>query len=83
LDLQQQNKGDKNMTTSTNPKIQKLMNDVASLDDSDPNMIDKLNVIAQMVAAEQRKIKAELTGTNIDDSNLVDPSDAFACEGCQ
>lgn len=71
------------MATSTNPKIQKLMDDVASLNDNDPNMIEKLNTIAQMVAAEQKKIKAQLTGTNIDDSNLVDPSDEFACEGCQ
>ena len=70
------------MATSTNPKIQKLMNDVASLDDKDPDMIDKLNMIAQMVAQEQRKVKAKVSG-QIDDSNLVDPSDEFACEGCQ
>ena len=71
------------MATSTNPKIQKLMNDVESIDANDPNMLDKLNTIAQMVAAEQRKIRAELSGNQIDDSNLIDPSDEFACEGCQ
>ena len=71
------------MTTSTNPKIQKLMNDVESLSENDPSLIDKLNMIAQMVAAEQRKMKNQLSGSQVNDSNLIDPSDAFACEGCQ
>lgn len=71
------------MAASTNPKIQSLMNEVESIDANDPNMLDKLNMIAQKVAAEQRMIKAKLTGQTIDDRNLIDPSDEFACEGCQ
>ena len=58
------------------------MNQVDSIDVNDPNMIEKLNMIAQRVAQEQQKIKAKLGGM-IDDTNLIDPSDAFACEGCQ
>ena len=70
------------MATSSNPKIQKLMNEVDSIDVNDPNMIEKLNMIAQMVAREQQKVKTKL-GNMIDESKLIDPSDAFACEGCQ
>ena len=71
------------MATSTNPKIQQLMDEVENLDPTDNSLEAKLNLIAQKVAEEQRKVKSALTGTKVDDSNLIDPSDAFACEGCQ
>jgi len=71
------------MATSSNPKIQKLMDEVEKLDPTDSAIEEKLNLIAQKVAAEQRKVKAKLTGTVVDDSALIDPSDEFACEGCQ
>jgi hypothetical protein len=71
------------MTTSSNPKIQSLMNEVGSIDSHDPDMLDKLNAIAQKLAAEQRKVIIKLSGQTDDDSNLVDPNDEFACEGCQ
>lgn len=70
------------MATSTNPTIQKLMNEAESLAANDPDIMEKLNMIAQKVAEEQQKVKAALTGA-VDDRALVDPSDAFACEGCQ
>lgn len=71
------------MATSTNANIQKLMDEVDQLDANDGSLEAKLNLIAQKVAAEQRKVQAKLTGRPIDDSGLIDPSDAFACEGCQ
>ena len=71
------------MATSSNPNIQKLMDEVDTIDPNDSNLEEKLNLIAQRVAAEQRRTKAVMPGQPMDDSNLVDPSDAFACEGCQ
>jgi hypothetical protein len=71
------------MTKSANPHIQKLMDEVERLDPNDSGLEEKLNLIAQKMAAEQRNIKAKLTGRPFDDSTLTDPSDAFACEGCQ
>ena len=71
------------MAVSSNPKIQQLMDEVDSLDTSDPKMLDRLNEIALKIAAEQRKVKAALTGRPASDDSLVDPADAFACEGCQ
>lgn len=71
------------MTMSSNSKIQKLMKEVEALDSNDRSLETKLHLIAQKVAEEQQKAKAKLTGMKVDDSNLIDPSDAFACEGCQ
>jgi hypothetical protein len=71
------------MATSSNSTIQNLMDEVDRLDPTDDSLEAKLNLIAQKVADEQRKVKAKLSGTPIDDRSLVDPSDAFACEGCQ
>lgn len=71
------------MATSTNPTIQKLMDEIEHLDLAENGVEAKLNLIAQKVAEEQRKVKAKLTGVSVNDSALVDPSDAFACEGCQ
>lgn len=69
------------MATSSNTTIQGLMDEAQALDPTDLNLEEKLNLIAQKVAAEQRKIKAAVTG--VDELALVDPADAFACEGCQ
>jgi hypothetical protein len=71
------------MATSSNPKIKKLMDEVEAIDPNDSSLEAKLNLIAQKVAEEQRKIKEKLTGRKVDDSNFVDPADEFACEGCQ
>jgi len=70
---------------SKHPKIQKLMDEVQSLDPKDSEMESKLQIIAKKIAIEQRKIKARAEGTqyNENDGVLIDPSEAFACEGCQ
>jgi len=71
------------MATNSNPKIQELMNEVEALDLNDSSLESKLNLIAQKVAAEQKKTETKVTGLPIDDSRLIDPSETFACEGCQ
>lgn len=68
------------MATNSNPKIQALMNEVESLTDVN-NLEDKLNEIARLVAAEQQKAKQAISG--VSHKELIDPADAFACEGCQ
>jgi type II secretory pathway predicted ATPase ExeA len=70
------------MATSTNQTIQKLMDEVEALDPTDGRLEAKLQLIAQKVAEEQRKLKATVAGV-VDDKQLVDPADEFACEGCQ
>ncbi len=77
------------MSTSTNPTIQKLMDEVEALDPSDSNLEAKLQLIAHKVAEEQRKMQVSLTraGSHLvpawQEADLVDPADEFACEGCQ
>ena len=71
------------MTQSSNRHIQKLMNEIESLDQNDSSLEAKLNLIAQKIAEEQRKMKAAINGNVPNPENLVDPADAFACEGCQ
>jgi ElaB/YqjD/DUF883 family membrane-anchored ribosome-binding protein len=68
------------MATSNNPQIQRLINEVERLDTTDIEA--KLQLIAQKVAEEQQKIKAKADSL-VHDESLIDPSDAFACEGCQ
>ncbi len=69
------------MATSSNKTIQKLMDAVDAIDDAEENIEEKLNQIAQAIAAEQRKARAKVTGLNV--SAPIDPQDAFQCEGCQ
>lgn len=71
------------MSKSTNPTIQSLMDDVASLDINDDSIEAKLALIAQKVAEEQQKMQASLTGRQFVPVIAGDPADAFACEGCQ
>ncbi|HSW99936.1 MAG TPA: hypothetical protein VLH38_02790 [Patescibacteria group bacterium] len=69
------------MATSKNPTIQKLMDEVDSLDVSDQSLEAKMQQIAEAIASEQRKLQP---ATQILAGNIpVDPSEAFACEGCQ
>ena len=58
------------------------MDEAQALNPTDMNLEEKLNLIAQKVAEEQRRVRAAITGIP-DDSALTDPADAFACEGCQ
>ncbi len=69
------------MSQSSNPAIQKLMNEVEGLDPTDNSLEAKLNLIAQKVAEEQQKMKQAVSGIAHDIKS--DPADAFACEGCQ
>ena len=71
------------MATNSNPRIQKLMDEVEGLDPNDSSLEAKLQLIAQRVAAEHRKAEGQRPGLPVDDNNLTDPSDVFACEGCQ
>lgn len=72
------------MATSTNSTVQSLMDEVENLAADDNSLEAKLMMIAQKVAEEQQKVKAALTGSsNQLQPELVDPADAFACEGCQ
>ncbi len=70
------------MSTSTNPQIQSLINEVDSLDGTDTSLEAKLQLIARKVAEEQKRMKAAMSA-NTDDASLTDPAEAFACEGCQ
>ncbi|MEJ0072482.1 MAG: hypothetical protein WDN27_00065 [Candidatus Saccharibacteria bacterium] len=71
------------MATSSDAVIQGLMDQTDAIDPADPDLLSKMNEIAQKIAARQRELKAVIAGGPIDDSNLIDPSDEFACEGCQ
>jgi hypothetical protein len=71
------------MATSSDPIIQGLMNETEAIDPADPNLLDKMNEIAQKIATRQRELKAVLTGQPVSTAALADPADAFACEGCQ
>lgn len=68
------------MNYSSNPAIQQLMDEAAALDSSSDNIEQKLQLIAEAVAAQQRHENAGASQTDFAPS---DPQDAFSCEGCQ
>ncbi len=70
------------MSTSSNTQIQQLISEVETLDTGDNALEAKLQLIAQRIAEEQRRIKAAMS-SDTDDAALVDPAEVFACEGCQ
>jgi hypothetical protein len=70
------------MATSTNPGIQKLMDEIDSLESGDTSLETKLDLIAQKIVQEQHRAQAKRTSST-DEQVLIDPADAFACEGCQ
>jgi predicted nucleic acid-binding Zn-ribbon protein len=70
------------MATSNNPKIQQLMDEVEAIDDNDSSLEAKLQLIAEKMAEEQQKIKTAVSNA-VHSHDIVDPADAFACEGCQ
>ena len=67
------------MATSRNSKIQQLMDEVDALDGSDEHLEAKLQQIAEAVAAERGRMRPRAPKPDAP----IDPSDAFACEGCQ
>ncbi len=68
------------MAYSSNPRVQQLMDEAAGLDSSGDNIEEKLQRIAEAVAAEQQR-GSEHSGNAV--FAPVDPQDAFQCEGCQ
>lgn len=70
------------MSKSSNPQIQKYMDEIEAIDPADNSLEAKLSEIAQKIAEEQRKVKSVISGA-IHDKALIDPADEFACEGCQ
>lgn len=68
------------MATSKDPRVQQLMDEAETLDTNDENLEEKLKKIAEAVAAAQGKASSKLVPAG---DAPVDPSDAFACEGCQ
>lgn len=66
---------------SKDPAIQGLMDDVDQIDSSDPDLETKLQLIAEKVAAARQKTSGNRAV--VDESQITDPGDAFACEGCQ
>lgn len=65
---------------STNPAVEELMDEIERIDPKDPELEIKLQYIAKRLAEEQRRNEPK---TPISSYDLVDPADAFACEGCQ
>lgn len=53
--------------------------DIEAIDNDDPGLEDRLNQIAMAIAAKQGKVV--VTSDRVDAP--IDPSEAFACEGCQ
>lgn len=71
------------MGTSSNAQIQALMNQIDAADDTSNDLEAQLQKIAELVAAETNKVK-QTAGEAIQNmKDVVDPADAFACEGCQ
>jgi hypothetical protein len=65
---------------ANNSTSQQALDDIAALDDNDQNIEAKLQAIALAMAEAQGKtVSRSAAGTD----GLIDPADAFACEGCQ
>jgi hypothetical protein len=65
--------------SQTNPTIQKLMDEAQAIKPDDPEMMNKLQEIAQKIAEAQGKVNKPVTATG----GPVDPMDELGCEGCQ
>lgn len=71
----------KEMEQNSNPDIQKILDEAQSVKADDPDMLEKLNQIAQRVAEEQKKNKPSSAGLN--NTQIIDPAEELGCEGCQ
>lgn len=60
-------------------KSSSYINVIDSLDPNDKDLEEKLMIIARRMNEERK----ENSASRIDDRNIVDPADEFACEGCQ
>ena len=72
-------KGEK---VAQNSKVKDIMADLQSVKADDPDMIKKLNEIAQKVAEAQGKAQAS-SKSQVGSFNNLDPMDELGCEGCQ
>jgi hypothetical protein len=69
------------VTKSNKKKVDNIMADMQSISADDPDMIEKLNLIALKVAEAQGKdVKSKMANPNFTN---VDPMDELGCEGCQ
>ncbi len=64
-------------------KIKNIMASVQSVKADDPDLIEKLNLIAQKVAEAQGKKVSVKTPSQANNFTSVDPMDELGCEGCQ
>jgi hypothetical protein len=62
-------------------KVKDLMTAMQIVQADDPDMIEKLNLIARKIAEAQGKIPATAASGN--NSIEVDPMEELGCEGCQ
>lgn len=71
--------------TTSKQKIEELMQQAQTVQADDPDMLDKLNQIAQEIAKAQGKQapKKGMQSNAAQDAALVDPMDELGCEGCQ
>jgi DNA-binding protein YbaB len=65
----------------SNTKVDDIMVDAQSVSADDPDMLEKLNLIAQKIAEAQGKKTSSSSQNN--NFNNVDPMDELGCEGCQ
>ena len=70
------------MATSSNPAIQSLMNQVDAIDPNSPDIEATLQKLAEAVALENQKLRGGNAST-VNDRGMVDPQDAFICDGCE
>ena len=63
-------------------KVQDIMSDLQSVKADDPEMIEKLNLIAQKVAEAQGKVSSS-SKSPANNFNKIDPMEDLGCEGCQ
>jgi hypothetical protein len=68
-------------TKNNKKKVDNIMAGMQSISADDPDMIEKLNLIALKVAEAQGKdVKSKMANPNFTN---VDPMDELGCEGCQ
>ena len=64
-------------------KIDDIMADAQNVTADDPDMMEKLNLIALKVAEAQGKVLASAKSKNNNFNIDTDPMDELGCEGCQ
>ena len=65
--------------SKTDISVDELMQQAQSLKADDPKLMEKMQEIAEKVAAAKRAAQPANIATN----RMVDPADELGCEGCQ